>query len=131
MKRILIIVAALVATSAAFAAPASANTTLDVDKATATCHWWETVPQCVKRIAGSSFTVNACQPGEAISTCAERVGRTTLNNVITTTFNAVNNAGYTVGAVIVTVDREVDRAMELSENACEIVFPECVQGLLL
>ncbi len=105
MKRILT-VAAAIAASAAFAAPANAAVA-DTSSAVAT----------------------PCKAGEALTTCAERVARTAPDQAITLAFATINGAGRTLGSVIVTVDRTVDNAMAAAENACEVVFPTCVSLL--
>jgi hypothetical protein len=126
MKRMFIALAAAVAASTAFAAPASADTAADVDAKAATCYYWESATQCASRILRRTVSIDPCASGEAITTCAERVGRTTLNNAITTAFRTVNDAGYTIGTVIVTVDQTADWAMAVAEGGCEVVFPTCV-----
>jgi hypothetical protein len=131
MKR-MFIVAAAIAASAGFAAPASANTAADADAAAfaAPCRTGEPVATCARRIVNESIYIQSpCYPGEAVSTCAERVARETPDDAITTAFAVVNSLGYTIGNVIVTVDREVDKAMAAAENACEVVFPTCVSLL--
>jgi hypothetical protein len=131
MKRMFIAAAAIVASSAAFAAPASANldssaTTADM---AAPCWTYEPLATCVKRVITNIADIEVaavCNSGEALTTCAERVARETPDDAITRAFAIVNSLGYTIGNVIVTVDREVDNAMAAAEGACERIFPTCV-----